>query len=351
MSQRLTLTPFFIFPKTLNCHKPSTLSKQLTALRSNVRPTLYTTKAWLDETSLFVEAWGRVCSNWRRWWWSEQLCAWTAGPLTVLLSREGRLGKVKHAWAYMLLGQVVAISFAQALFLSAWSSTTPPHVAGGNKLPGKPKGRLSERYQLPPSTNKVIDRPSHLLVISTLLSLVTVYLVPSTISTPSFLPNLLFMHIFLILPLLPSKTLYTPSSLSFQSLYCLLALVGTGLRIPTYAQLLSPLSSLSGNTIALFVKREYQTLFEHPAESSIGFDVVWTTVSFLVWMVLEFAKRRGGEKGWKGWLVMMGLVLLTPVAGVAVTGAAFLGWKESWLVEVGGAGKQETAVIEREKTS
>jgi hypothetical protein len=58
------------------------------SLRSNIRLANYSTKQWLESTSLFNEAWTFVCATPLRWWWSEQLCAWTAGPFTVFLLVE-----------------------------------------------------------------------------------------------------------------------------------------------------------------------------------------------------------------------------------------------------------------------
>lgn len=44
---------------------------------------------WLMNTDLFEQAWGIVCAGAPAWWWSEQLCAFTAGPWTIYLFIEG----------------------------------------------------------------------------------------------------------------------------------------------------------------------------------------------------------------------------------------------------------------------
>ena len=47
--------------------------------------------SWLHGTSLFEEAWAFVCVHPINWWWSEQLCLFTAGAWTVFIAVEGML--------------------------------------------------------------------------------------------------------------------------------------------------------------------------------------------------------------------------------------------------------------------
>lgn len=54
-------------------------------------PALVRFADWLVHTGLFEQAWAAVCfgeSPWS-WWWSQQLCLFTAGAWTVLLTVEG----------------------------------------------------------------------------------------------------------------------------------------------------------------------------------------------------------------------------------------------------------------------
>jgi hypothetical protein len=41
--------------------------------------------SWLQETQLFEQAWQIVCETPGRWWWSSQLCTYTAGIWTVFI--------------------------------------------------------------------------------------------------------------------------------------------------------------------------------------------------------------------------------------------------------------------------
>ena len=47
------------------------------------------TTRWLEETSLFDQAWRYVCRTPERWWFSSQLCLFTVGVFTVFLYAEG----------------------------------------------------------------------------------------------------------------------------------------------------------------------------------------------------------------------------------------------------------------------
>ena len=49
----------------------------------------YTTTVWLQETSLFDQAWRYVCATPERWSISAQLCTFTTGLWTVFLFAEG----------------------------------------------------------------------------------------------------------------------------------------------------------------------------------------------------------------------------------------------------------------------
>ena len=55
-------------------HEPSVPHLSISSLAS-----------WVRETHLFEQAWRIVCQTPRRWWWSSQLCTYTAGIWTVFL--------------------------------------------------------------------------------------------------------------------------------------------------------------------------------------------------------------------------------------------------------------------------
>ncbi|GAA5996107.1 hypothetical protein JCM5350_008298 [Sporobolomyces pararoseus] len=113
------------------------------ASERGILPSDFSTREWLEDVSLFDEAWSYVCATASRFWWSEQLMYWTTGPLAMLMAVEGRRRGVKYLWVYMLIGQIVAISFAQSLFFAALALAPQvlPRAPVGNKPLGPPAGQ------------------------------------------------------------------------------------------------------------------------------------------------------------------------------------------------------------------
>ncbi|KDN49196.1 hypothetical protein K437DRAFT_255320 [Tilletiaria anomala UBC 951] len=94
----------------------STLSTHITHAVHLSQTTLERMHVWLRETSLFKEAWLLVVGNELNWWWSAEVCIFTVGVWALFLRQRGGRSSIPSVWAFMLLGQVVAISFAQNLF-------------------------------------------------------------------------------------------------------------------------------------------------------------------------------------------------------------------------------------------
>ncbi|KAJ3524846.1 hypothetical protein NMY22_g10831 [Coprinellus aureogranulatus] len=110
--------------------------------------------SWLRDTSLFEEAWYAVCAGKLNWLWSEQLCLFTVGVWTVMLWVEGTKHGVKSVWAYMILGQVVAISVASNLFYVAVLS------ASRSRSSSPPPSRPSSPPPLPSATPANPSKPN-----------------------------------------------------------------------------------------------------------------------------------------------------------------------------------------------
>jgi len=163
---------------------------------------------------------------------------------------------VKHVWAYMLFGQLVAISVASNLFFLAL-----PREANM-------KPRASMQQTVPP-----------VLWLSVLASLLTVFLVPHSLRHNYFLSNLLIMHALLVIPLLRPVTSARTGRLHIRTrtVYQLITLLAVIARLRT---------ALSTNGLRMMTGRStlWAVLTSHPAQASIGWDVVWTTISFLQWI-------------------------------------------------------------------
>ncbi len=234
--------------------------------------------AWLINSELFEQAWSIVCSGPMNWWWSEKLCLFTVGYWTIFLSTEGmrslfssyempnlkhigRTHKIPHVWAYMLLGQVVAISVAMNLFYVALS--------------------LFVVTQTKSQVNAASKRPVPLILwFSTIASLLTIVYSPYT--TPStFLPNLLTMHAFIVLPLIfplgQSGQLFDTSAIYTTVIFASVAL-HLGTTLSTFITLAE-----HERTAGDFAGRAIDTFFEHPAQTSISWDVICTFVFTAIW--------------------------------------------------------------------
>jgi len=215
-----------------------------------------------------------VCARLDNWWWSEQLCLFTAGPWTTFLFFESRRLNIPHAWAYMLLGQLVAISVASNLFyiailMVAWKP--------------RPKDVL---------------HASPWVWLPIFLSLGTIWRSPVVAGTDQFLPNLLMMHFLLIIPLLPhpqatSANPITSWGISSTWLYAIVGSASLVIRLRTlreYWAFSCPANVTS--CITLVIPRLWETLHSHPAQSSIGWDVVWTSISFVLYSALHSGTYR-----------------------------------------------------------
>jgi len=269
---------------------------------------------WLRGTELFEQAWKIVCAGPLNWWWSEQLCLFTVGAWTVFLSVQGRRYGIKYLWAYMLLGQVVAISVASNLFYLAICLSAPPPRSEKSITP----------FLAPPG-----------LWVSILLSLITIGISPLT-SERTFLPNLLVMHALLIVPLFSSAPTRLAGKNAFsirvRTLYSLITIFALVLRLRTIMSVLSyiPQEAPTMKTVTVIA---WGVLHSHPAQSSIGWDVIWTSISFFVWKVIGPRIKTQDS----AWSKLLPLATSTLVASVGVSAA------DDWRKEEGdeGSNKEE----------
>jgi hypothetical protein len=166
----------------------------------------------------------------------------------------GREHDVKHLWAYMLFGQLVAISVATNLFFLALTRTRSTTTA--KKKPAAPR--------------RATDTVPPILWLSVLASLMTVFLVPHSLRHDYFLANLLAMHALVVIPFIPLPVVLGHLHIRTRTLYLLVGLLSVLTRV---------------RTVLWMMKSEvplWTVLHSHPAQASIGWDVVWTTMSCLV---------------------------------------------------------------------
>ncbi|KAJ7713142.1 hypothetical protein B0H16DRAFT_1341714 [Mycena metata] len=216
---------------------------------------------WLLNISLFQQAWAHVCFGKVNWWWSQQLCLFTVGAWTIFLSVEGQHHHIKFIWAYMLLSQFVAISVVSNLFyLALVLAPCPPSPSSSHGLSSFPALVA--------------------LWLPILLSLSTVATSPVT-SERSFLPNLLLMHTLIMLLLLVPDRLFPLAQAP--TLY----IVVFGAALVLHAHATGQAAGDPPVSVRDLALKAWDVLHSHPEQSSIGWDIIWTSISFVVWLFLH----------------------------------------------------------------
>lgn len=251
----------------------------------------------------------------------------------------------------MLLGQVVAISVAANLFYLAVvlhprptkTSNTTQDLSSSSKseIP-----RTSKSSGSPVSTPQSSSIPILTVWVPVTLSLLTIRATPYFSGTPYFLPNLLTMHALLMVPLLFGKSgaaAHRPSKSAARNIYAIIALASLEIRSHTLWPILTPhlpssfasVLDFSFSELTPFFEEVISTLYSHPAQSSIGFDVVWTSISLLVWCFLapadepELGEYKGAKQNISaglGWLVR---VLVCAGVSVGVVAPAHFALQEA----------------------
>jgi len=251
---------------------------------------------WLRDTKLFKEAWHIALATPARLWWTQQIFFFSAG-WSVFLDRQGHHFNVPHLWAFMLLGQVVAISFATNLFFltalfyrTRCSPPSPLKQDSANSASASPHPRTLVWTPFPA-----------LLVAPLTLTFTAVIAIPYTLTSPYFLTFLVAPHVLLFLP--PLLHRLVPSAW------------GTSREVKEaeawYAKFYGGVvvcAALLQGKATLNVVREGSAgaesggyggvlgaLYEHPAVSSVGWDVILCWVSWGMWIVGEIWKPEEDE--------------------------------------------------------
>ncbi|KAI9472021.1 MAG: hypothetical protein EXX96DRAFT_611304 [Benjaminiella poitrasii] len=259
---------------------------------------------WLHDVSLFDSAWRKVSVGVWPWLWSHQLCSLTVSVWTPLLAIEGTRRNIPYIWAYMLLGQVVAISVASALFFAVISSAVI-------KNEHEPSGKLLKT-----------------LIVSTVGGLITVVFSPFVASTKAFMPNLLVMHILLVFPLIYSSSHQQGnSSRDISSLISIMLLytIAAGANFVIYInQWFECLDTLPSSGIMDLLYNIYHhvvgTFFSHPAQSSISYDIVCMQFISVTWMWIY--SRNNFKESMPIWVFT--LIIMTALVSASVTLPLFL---------------------------
>lgn len=223
---------------------------------------------WLRETSLFREAWETVIVGNSRYWWSHQIFFFALG-LGLYLEQKGIRRGIKYTWAFMLLGQIVAISFATNLFfltlLLSPPVPSPPSSTGFNRQKWLGPWLLNLFAILATAYPALLLADEHYWHHPT-----------------AFMPVLLAPHVaLLVLPLaraiLPTRY-FNDNDVAFSdkvhNYMWALVLGNAGLMLARTTATAYAYSGFRGILDALL---------EHPAVSSVGFDVIFCWITWICW--------------------------------------------------------------------
>lgn len=220
----------------------------------------------------------------------------------------------------MLLGQVVAISFAQSLWAAA-AVVAATSYSSAASTPVRPrKAKISAG-----------------LLAAIVLGTTSVVFVPRTLNSamPLFLPNLALMHTVILLPFIPALANRDwPLSPRLSRFYLNGAFISLRFRAPLLMELLGkdqPFSlQVVRNRLPALLVRQWETLNEHPAQASISWDVVFTSVSALAYLAWS-SRARGagsGEGEEVSWVILGLMALATPLVGISTSVSVGLAIRE-----------------------
>lgn len=220
---------------------------------------------------------GVTSSSFSRWvWdciWSRRVRHYVKFSVGAMLMSTGIRRGIKYTWAFMLLGQTVAISFATNLFLLTLLSSPPV----SSQAPSTSARRSSwlGPWLINLGTVFAIAIPAFLLADDHYWH-----------HSEDFLPVLLIPHVALfVLPvaraLLPAK-------------YFLESITGFDDKVYSYMWVLT-----IANAAIMMIKTTYaawaysgfqgiqNALLEHPAVSSVGFDVIFCWLTWVCWHLTQ----------------------------------------------------------------
>ncbi|KAF4967429.1 hypothetical protein FSARC_5002 [Fusarium sarcochroum] len=227
---------------------------------------------WLRDTTLFKQAWVSTLEQPPRAWWSLQVFGFCS-IWSVMLAAQDKKGRIPHLWIFMLLGQIVAISFAANLSFLAFTvfEEATPSVTASKKV----DQNASSKKQ--PTKGLSWLRFSWLVVLG--ITIGCAIAIPKNLDHPYFMYLLLAPHVLAFVPLLLNKLTEDRDHASVSQQPPL------SVRVTIMGVLISAaitnLTKEGGNW------EDVKTaLYEHPAVSSVGWDVICCWISFVAWHIL-----------------------------------------------------------------
>jgi hypothetical protein len=161
---------------------------------------------WLHDTPVYYDAFEIIAEKARRYWWGQQIDLGTVS-WSLLLAIEGRRRHIPLLTAFLALAHLVSLSFAQNLFYLALLLTPAPIGAGDDDLalpvvplPRSKWTRIRDAILPPKPTNWC---PHPILFLGVIfLNAVSLFVLPYTTGTDSFVSTILFARLSTFLPLI-----------------------------------------------------------------------------------------------------------------------------------------------------
>jgi len=212
---------------------------------------------------------------------------------------------------YMLLGQLVAVSFASAYVFAALL------------------------FDKPAPTRTLPSSVPFSVVGGVFIAMAAVAATPQTIGTNLFLPYLIAFHVLILLPFLPVKSirLQREGILKLWKFYLINALISAALQLLAMYKVYSVIKRSEGRPLSQAIRLLYETIFADAAQSSVTFDVIFATLIWLVWILgndqdrIETSGKLQSSNSHFGQTALV-VVLSTPIFGISATAPAFLAWKD-----------------------
>ncbi|CEI61589.1 hypothetical protein FVEN_g9327 [Fusarium venenatum] len=238
---------------------------------------------WLRDTKLFKQAWVSTLEQPQRVFWSLQIFAFCAN-WSVMLAWQDTKRRIPHLWIFMLLGQIVAISFAANLSFLAFLVFEDPDTSIDT---------VNQEKTVSSSSTK-----SHSLLRKSWFAVLVVTMgcavaIPSKLDHPKFMYLLLAPHALAFVPLLMNKLIGSrePVVMDEQPPQKVRAGVRALVAGVCIYHLLSPAASCWGVAT--------KALYEHPAVSSVGWDVICCWISFFAWFYVRWADNFEKKYGFR----------------------------------------------------
>ncbi|CAL5873943.1 uncharacterized protein PFLUO_LOCUS8228 [Penicillium psychrofluorescens] len=280
--------------------------------------TIFKLEMWLRDAKLFREAWETVIESPARFWWSGQIFLWATG-WSLFLGIMARRYRIPNVWVYMVVGQVVAISFAQNLFFATilvsrggLSSHDHGNQHGNDDTYDNDEDDHHAYTWTPPLLLELIP------IATSLLSTV---LVPYTAHTKHFMLLLLIPHLLLFVPamLRPRRSRSSGGSdgravrlhgsdgvdvnaatkryvVFFRWIFASSVLVQAVSTVGVVRDVVGTVDGVASCEAVVWAL--LRAVYEHPAVSSVSWDVIFCTIGAGTWCFLhggDLYKMLGGR--------------------------------------------------------